>query len=133
MRHLDILSNPITLHYDKIKTHTSILSLFLSIITIIISLIYGLYLFLELIHHLNPQSFCYTRQEEKIEYFPLNESSMFHYINFQNSFENKKLEEIIEIIGFMSNDESLLNYGLNLGSRLIFPIIFMGKMSFKFK
>ena len=127
MRHLDILSNPITLHYDKIKTHTSILSLFLSIITIIISLIYGLYLFLELIHHLNPQSFCYTRQEKKIEYFPLNESSMFHYINFQNSFENKKLEEIIEIIGFMSNDESLINYGLNLGSRLTFSHYIYGK------
>ena len=127
MQHLDILSNPITLYYDKLKTHTSILSLILSIITIIISLIYSLYLFLELINHLNPQSFCYKRQENNIGNFPLNESSMFHYFNLQNSFENKKLEEIIEIIGFMSNDESLINYGLNLGSRLTFSHYIYGK------
>jgi len=52
---------------------------------------------------------------------------MFHYFNLQNSFENKKLEEIIEIIGFMSNDESLINYGLNLGSRLTFSHYIYGK------
>ena len=127
MKNLDILSDPITLHYDKLKTHTSIISLIISIITILISITYGLYLFLELIHHLNPQSFCYTRQEKNIGDFPLNESSMFHFFNFGNAFQNRKLEEIIEIIGFMNTDETLLNYGFNLGSRLSFSHYIYGK------
>ena len=136
MKNLDILSDSITLHYEKLKTHTSMLSLIISLLTIIISLIYCLYLFLELIHHLNPQSFCYTRQEKNIGDFPLNESSMFHFFNFENSFKNTKLEEIIEIIGFMNTDESLLNYGLNLGSRLSFSHYVYGKCplnSYKYK
>ena len=52
---------------------------------------------------------------------------MFHFFTFNDFPENENLEDIIEIIGINTFDGSLLDYALNLGSRLSFSHYIYGK------
>ena len=119
LKHLDILSDPLTLHYQNFHSHVSTPSSCLSIIASLISLAFGIYSFLGLINHLNPTSFCYTRQEYDVGDFPVNESSMFHFFKFQGFPQNENLDSIMEIFGFMDFDDIVINYKDNTGSRLL--------------
>ena len=127
IKYIDFISYPLTLHYQKFKQHSSTFSIILSFITYIILISYCLYLFIDLIHHLNPTSFCYTRYEDDIGNFPVNETSMFHFFTFDDFPENENVEDIIEIIGINTIDGSLFDYTLNLGSRLSFSHYIYGK------
>ena len=57
IKYIDFISYPLTLHYQKFKQHSSTFSIILSFITYIILISYSLYLFIDLIHHLNPTTF----------------------------------------------------------------------------
>ena len=127
LKYIDFISHPLTLHYQKFKQHSSTFSILLSFITYIILIIYSLYLFIDLIHHLNPTTFCYTRYEDDIGNFPVNETSMFHFFTFTSFPENENIENIIEIIGINNFDGSIIDYVLNLGSRLSFSHYIYGK------
>ena len=117
----DILSDALTLHYDKNKSHTSSISTILSIITSLICIFFGIFFLLEVIQHLNPTSFCYTRQEYDIGIFPINESSMFHFFTFPDFPKNENLQNIIEIFGYQDFEgTTIINYKDNVGSRLSF-------------
>jgi len=117
----DILSEPLTFHYGKQKSHTSSISIILSIITSLICFFFGIFFLLEVIQHLNPTSFCYTRQEYDIGIFPINESSMFHFFTFPDFPKNENLQNIIEIFGYQDFEgTTIINYKDNVGSRLSF-------------
>ena len=45
---------------------------------------------------------------------------MFHFFTFPSFPENENIENIIEIIGINNFDGSIIDYVLNLGSRLSF-------------
>lgn len=81
LKYLDILSDLFTLHLEKFTIHTSIILSILSLITCLCCFSYGIYLFLEIINHLNPTSFCYVSQERDVGKFPINESSIFLFFH----------------------------------------------------
>ena len=117
IKHLDILSDPLCLHYENFHSHSSIPSSILSILTIITCLTFGIIFIKDIFYHLNPTSFCYTRQVEDAGIFPINESSMFHFFRFENMPKNESIETIIEIFGMMDNSDTIVNYKDNLGNR----------------
>ena len=119
LNYLDILSDPLTLHYETFHSHTSIPSSILSIIASLACIALGTYSFLDVIKHLHPTSFCYTRQEYDVGDFPVNESSMFHFFKFEGFPKNENLNSIMEIFGFMDFEDITINYKDNTGSRLL--------------
>ena len=120
LKHLDILSDPLTLYYEKYHNHSSLISSIISLITCIICISFTIYSLINVIKHINPTSFCYTRQEDDVGIFPVNESSMFHFFTFNNFPENESLDSIIEIFGSMDYEGSIVNYKDNVRSRLKF-------------
>ena len=98
----DIISPPITLYFKGDSMHSSIFSGILTIVVYLIIFAFGIYYALEFIQKTNPTAFFFNRYIEDAGEFPLNSSSMFHYINFRNT-ENQISEPIdfdmIRIIG----------------------------------
>ena len=117
IKHLDILSDPLYLHYENFHSHSSIPSSILSILTLATCIAFALIFIKDIFYHLNPTSFCYTRQVEDAGIFPINESSMFHFFTFKNIPINESTESLIEIFGMMDNSETIVNYKDNLGNR----------------
>ena len=117
LKNLDIISPTLTFHYKNLHCHSSIFSSFLSIIVIILCISATVYFSLDLINHLNPTSFFYYHQEYDVGHFPVNESSMFHFINFMGVPEEENSESLFEIFGFMKT--LISNYKNNIGSRLL--------------
>jgi len=118
IKYLDILSEPLTLHFEKFNSHSSIISSILSLIACIFCFSYGIFLLLEIINHLNPTSFCYVSQERDIGNFPINESSLFHFFTLSHFPSNETLENVIEIFGFINLENSISTYKDTIGSRL---------------
>ena len=81
---IDIISPKITLYYKGQTKHSSLPSQIISIITIlaltVLSVIFSLDFFLKK----NPTCFYYNRYIDDTGVFPLNSSSMFHFISFEN-------------------------------------------------
>ena len=81
---IDIISPKITLYYKGQTKHSSLPSQIISIITLltltILSVIFSLDFFLKK----NPTCFYYNRYIDDTGIFPLNSSSMFHFISFEN-------------------------------------------------
>ena len=96
IKRVDYLSPRITFYYKEVKSHSSVLSGILSTIFIIIKIILGVYYSLELIERKNPKAFYYNTFIEDAPSFPLNSSSLFHFL----ALENKEKETINEGIDF---------------------------------
>ena len=116
-KHLDIISPSLTFHYKNYHCHSSVFSSFLSLIVIILCISATVYFSLDIIDHLNPTSFFYYHQEYDVGHFPINESSMFHFINFIGVPKEENSESLFEVFGFMKTYIS--NYKNNIGSRLL--------------
>ena len=116
-KHLDIISPSLTFHYKNYHCHSSVFSSFLSLIVIILCISATVYFSLDIIDHLNPTSFFYYHQEYGVGHFPINESSMFHFINFIGVPKEENSESLFEVFGFMKTYIS--NYKNNIGSRLL--------------
>ena len=96
LKNVDHLSPRITFYYKEVKSHSSVLSGILSTIFFIIKIILGVYYSLELIERKNPTAFYYNTFIEDAPSFPLNSSSLFHFL----TLENKEKEIINEGIDF---------------------------------
>ena len=118
IKHFDILSKPLTLHYENLSSHSSIFSSILSLFSFIFCILYGIYLFKNVIYHINYSSFSYIQHEFDIGNFPINESSIFHFFTFKNFPKNESLENFIEIFGIMNYENTVINYKNSIGSRL---------------
>ena len=96
IKRVDYLSPRITFYYKEVKSHSSVLSGILSTIFFIIKIILGVYYSLELIERKDPKAFYYNTFIEDAPSFPLNSSSLFHFL----ALENKEKETINEGIDF---------------------------------
>ena len=81
IRNLDYLSPPITFYHKDSLSHSSIVSGILSIISFMLIIAIAIYFSLDLINRTNPAAFYYNRYIEDSGTFPMNSSSLFHFIS----------------------------------------------------
>lgn len=111
LKKFDTISPHITLYFKGNNIHSSILSGILTIEMYIIIFVFGVYYALEFIHKKNPSAFFFNRYIEDAGLFPLNSSSMFHYINLRRTIDSSISEidfDMIRIIGI--EDVTIDNY-----------------------
>ena len=82
---MNLLSPPITLYYKGENSHPSIFSAILTIIVYIIISIFGVHYGLEFINKENPTAYFFNRYIEDAGKYPLNASSIFHFIQIMTS------------------------------------------------
>ena len=118
-RKLDFLSPPITLYYKGDQSHSSILSGILTIIGYSICLAFALIYAIQFINKDNPQVYYYNRYIEDAGEFPLNSSSMFHFIQIIDTstnipdimdFDVLTIIGIEETIDLYQENNNLTNY-----------------------
>ena len=83
--YFDIVSPNITLYYKNNRKHSSLFSKIFSIVIIMFLLILSMYFSIDFVFKKNPYSYYYNRFITDTGIFPLNSSSMFHFISFENS------------------------------------------------
>ena len=93
IKDLDSISPPITLYFNRNLSHSSVLSGILSVISILFIISYSLYFFSRLINHDNADAFYYSRFVEDAGFFPINSSSIFHFINLKDNNNNNPGEK----------------------------------------
>ena len=93
IKDLDYLSPTITLYHNRQLSHSSIVSGILSAIAILFIISYSLYFLLGVITHKNPDAFYYNRFVEDAGFFPINSSSIFHFINLRDNNNNNPGEK----------------------------------------
>ena len=107
---LDYLSPRITLYFKGNSIHPTIFSGILTIITIIIISSFGIYYFIQYINKGDKKIYFFNRYVEDAGIFPLNSSSMFHFIQLVRT-DNNQYEPIdfkaLRIIGI---EETIDNY-----------------------
>ena len=87
-RGLDYLSPPITFYHQGSLSHSSIVSGILSIISFIVIIAIAVYFSLDIIKRRNPAAFYYNRYIEDSGIFPMNSSSIFHFISLGLEINN---------------------------------------------
>ena len=100
----DYLSPRITFYHKELISHSSIFSGILSIIFFLIKIISGIYYLLDLIERKDLKAFYYNTYIEDAPTFPMNSSSLFHFLELQNRSKETTIEGIdftkFNIIGF---------------------------------
>ena len=111
---LDFVSPRITLYNNNLLNHTSYFSIILSILTIIIIIIFSIIFSLDFLFYKNPTSFYYKRYVDDIGYFPLNSSSMFHFISLLTLDNNILFDDsILSVIGVQISESQIYEYKFN--------------------
>ena len=119
IKNLDYLSPPITIYYKGDLTHSSIISGILSIISVLIIIILGVYFSIFFIKRTNLNAFYYNCYVPNAGFFEFNSSSLFHFINImwvkraEYIFQNIDFT-VINIIGIEVTFESYME-ALNSG------------------
>lgn len=80
IKYLDFLSPPTTFYYNGSLSHSSIISGIISIISISITIILAVYSSIRLIKREDPNAFYFNTYVQDAGIFPLNASSLFHFI-----------------------------------------------------
>ena len=88
IKRLDYLSPPITFYHKGLLFHSSFVSGIISIISIVLIITLTLYYSMELIEKKNPKSYSYNTFIEDSGIFPMNASSLFHFITISSSQDN---------------------------------------------
>ena len=89
IKKLDLLSPPITLYYRGDNQHPTIFSAILSIIAYSAVFGFGIYYGLKYINRENPSSYFFNRYVEDACTYPVNASSMFHFLQTLNTETNE--------------------------------------------
>ena len=89
IKKLDLLSPPITLYYNGDNQHPTIFSAILSIIAYVGVFGFGIYYGLKFINKDDPSSYFFNRYVEDAGTYPLNSSSMFHFLQILNTETNQ--------------------------------------------
>jgi len=90
IKNLDFLSPPITFYHQGLLFHSSFVSGILSIISIILIAICTVYYSIELIKKKNPKTSSYYNFIEDSGIYPMNASSLFHFITLSSENNNFK-------------------------------------------
>ena len=83
-KQIDYISPSVTFYHKGLLSHSSTLSGILSLISFILILTAAIYFSLDIIKHQNPQAFYFNRFSEDAGIFPLNSSSLFHFISLHS-------------------------------------------------
>ena len=126
LKEFDYLSPKITLFYKGLSSHSSIFSGILSLISFSIIFSSGIYFSLELIQKKNPDALYLNRFIEDAGEFPINSSSLFHFIYLRDT-DNIKLHEEFDfrsfrIIGFENLHGNYHDKNLDLYDHWIYGI-----------
>ena len=84
---LDFLSPTITFYYKGYLSHSSILSGIISVFSFLIIILLAIQFSFDMIKKEHPTAFYFNRFEEDAGIFPLNSSSLFHFLSL--SFNKK--------------------------------------------
>ena len=110
IKKLDMLSPPITLYYKGENNHSSIFSGILTVISYAIILAAGIYYALEFINKDNPTAYFYNRYMEDVGTFPINASSMFHFLQVYSTSTNTPIPTDFNKIEIVGIDVTIDNY-----------------------
>ena len=117
IKKLDYLSPPVTFYYQGLLSHASILSGIISVISIIGIIFYAVYLSLDIINKKDPKTFTFNSFIEDAGIFPINASSIFHFLSMASLSSNYINDGIdftsFNVIGFEDYYEDYL-YNKNL-------------------
>ena len=126
LKKCDYISPSITLYFKGVTIHSSIFSGILTIITYLIIAAFGIYYSISYIYKNNPNIYYFTKYIEDAGIFPLNASSIFHFIEFGNTIsrEKEKIDyDSIRIFGFeYSIDNYLSNSNLSQYNHWIYGL-----------
>ena len=103
IKKFDVISPSITLHYKEESQHTSVFSGLLSMIVFALVFTAEIYYFLSFVERLHPKAYFFNRYIEDAGAFPVNASSMFHFIQVVKTETNKvdKFEfDKLRVFGF---------------------------------
>ena len=113
IRSFDYLSPPITFYHEGSLSHSSIVSGILSIFSFILIIAIAVYFSLDIIQRKNPAAFYYNRYIEDSGIFPMNSSSVFHFISLSLG-ENDYVDNGVDFNAFrVFGIESYFTYYLN--------------------
>ena len=117
VKRFDYLSPPITFYHQGLLSHASILSGILSIFSIVGICCFAVYFSLDIINKNDPKTFSFNSFIEEAGIFPINASSIFHFISMaslSSNYENDGVDfTTFNIIGFEEYYEAYL-YNKNL-------------------
>ena len=103
IKSFDMLSPPITLYFQGKRKHNSIFSAILTIISYILILIFAIYFLLEFVQRKSPTAYFFNRYIEDAGVFPVNATSMFHFIQMMDIENNKAVPfdfQSFRVVGF---------------------------------
>ena len=106
----DFISPQITLYFKGNTIHPSIFSGIVTIISYLIILAYGIFNTLSFIYKKDPKIYFFTRYIEDAGTFPLNASSMFHFIQMVTTDDNKYHPIDFDAVRFIGIEETIDNY-----------------------
>ena len=111
---IDFIAPRITLFNNKLLNHSSFSAIILSILTIIIIITFSIIFSLDFIFHKNPTAFYYKRYIDDVGLFPLNSSSLFHFISFFKEEGDIDYDDsFLTIIGVELIEEKIYEYKFN--------------------
>ena len=112
IKRLDYLSPPITFYHQGLLFHSSFVSGIISIISLLLIIIFTVYYSMELIEKKNPKTYSYNTFIKDSGIFPMNASSLFHFIALssnQDNYNNDGFDfSMFRIIGLESYYEMYL-------------------------
>lgn len=106
---IDSISPKITLYYFGNKKHYNIFSGIIGLINCLATLSFSVYFFLEFFQKRNPTSYYYNRYVKDAGLYPLNHTSLFHFITFEKTILDLNSVTIIGISSFTSNPQENLS------------------------
>ena len=113
IKRLDFLSPPITFYHQGLLYHSSFVSGIISIISIILIIILTVHYSKELIEKKEPKYFSYNSFIEDSGVFPMNDSSLFHFLSVaskKSNFINDGIDfSLFNIVGLEDYFENYLN------------------------
>ena len=111
---IDFIAPRITLYHNSLLNHSSHSSIILSIVTIIVIIVFSIIFSLDFVFHKNPTSFYYKKYVDDAGIFPLNSSSLFHYVALLSDFEDLKFDDtMLSVYGVQISEKSVMDYKYN--------------------
>lgn len=113
-RRIDFLTPRITLYQQGYSSHTSICSGIISLITVIVIILLGVYYSIDFIDKKKPSGFYFQRFMENAGIYSFDSSSFLHYINLENNATTSNVEQGFDFTSFrIIGVETLLNTYIN--------------------
>ena len=110
LKQCDKISPFITLYFKGEYRHSSIFSGILTIIVYIFVFGFGIYYTIIFVNKSNPTIYFYTRYVGDAGIFPFNSSSLFHFIRFADTINNKNKEIDFESVTIFGIEQSIDEY-----------------------